>query len=83
MIGGMSWKSSSLYYQLPNREVHRRLGWQHNARSLLFTLDFDELDQAAGGGHWDLIADRVADAARRLERAGAQGQIGYRMRCRR
>jgi aspartate racemase len=70
-IGGMSWESSSLYYQLLNREVQRRLGGQHNARSVLFTLDFEELDQAAGAGNWGLVADRVADAAQRLEAAGA------------
>ena len=71
MIGGMSWESSSHYYKLINREVHSRLGRQHNARSLLFTLDFDELDVAAGEGNWQLIGDRVSDAAQRLERAGA------------
>ena len=51
--------------------MHQRLGRQHNARSILFTLDFDELDLAAGEGNWALIGQRVADAARALERAGA------------
>lgn len=71
LIGGMSWESSALYYQLLNREVRRRLGGQHNARSILYTLDFAELDDAAAAGNWRLVGDRVADAAQALERAGA------------
>lgn len=71
LLGGMSWESSALYYRLLNTAAHRRLGGHHNARSLLFTLDFDELYGMASSGRWDLVGDTVADAARRLERAGA------------
>lgn len=71
LLGGMSWESSALYYRLLNTAAHRRLGGHHNARSLLFTLDFDELNDAAAAGRWDIVGDRVADAARRVEAAGA------------
>lgn len=71
MIGGMSWESSALYYRLLNQAAHRRLGGHHNARSVMFTLDFDELNDMAGRGDWDGIADRLCEAARRLEKAGA------------
>jgi aspartate racemase len=71
MVGGMSWESSALYYRLLNAAAHRRLGGHHNARSVLFTLDFDELNTMASMGRWDSVSERVAEAARCLERAGA------------
>jgi aspartate racemase len=71
LIGGMSWESSALYYRLLNREAHRRLGGHHNARSVLHTLDFDELNRAAAEDRWDIVGDRVVDAARSLKAAGA------------
>lgn len=42
LLGGMSWESSALYYRLINQAAHTRMGGHHNARSLMFTLDFDE-----------------------------------------
>ncbi|RWN35185.1 MAG: amino acid racemase [Mesorhizobium sp.] len=71
MVGGMSSESSAIYYRLLNQAAHRRLGGHHNARSVLFTLDFDELNEMAALGRWDDLAETVAEAARNLERAGA------------
>lgn len=72
LLGGMSWESSALYYRLLNASTHRRLGGHHNARSLLFTLDFDALNGAAAAGRWDVVGALLADAARRIEGAGAE-----------
>lgn len=71
LLGGMSWESSALYYRLLNTATKRRLGGHHNARSLMFTLDFDELNMLAAQGDWPQVATLVSDAARRLEQAGA------------
>lgn len=71
LLGGMSWQSSALYYRLLNDGAHRRLGGHHNARSLLFTLDYDELDRLADAGDWQAIGEIIAAAAGSLERAGA------------
>ncbi|ODT07236.1 MAG: aspartate racemase [Mesorhizobium sp. SCN 65-20] len=70
LIGGMSWESSALYYRFVNQAVHRRLGGHHNARSLMFTLDFDELNDLAAKGDWDQVAAVVSGAAQNLEAAG-------------
>lgn len=70
LLGGMSWESSALYYRLINEAAQRRLGGHHNARSLMFTLDFDELNDLAAKGEWERIAQVVA-AAGNLERSGA------------
>lgn len=71
LIGGMSWESSALYYRLINQAAHSRLGGHHNARSLMFTLDFDELNDLAAKGDWERVAEVIAKAARLLEAGGA------------
>jgi aspartate racemase len=45
LIGGMSWESTTLYYQLINREVARRLGGLSSARLNLVSLDFQDIAQ--------------------------------------
>jgi aspartate racemase len=71
LIGGMSWESSAVYYRLVNEGVRARLGGQHNARSLLYTVDFAAVEAMQHAGRWDEAGDVLADAALRLERGGA------------
>ncbi|CAN7364031.1 aspartate/glutamate racemase family protein [Aminobacter sp. LjRoot7] len=71
LLGGMSWESSALYYRLINQAAHARMGGHHNARSLMFTLDFDELNRLAAAGDWMRVAAVISEAARSLEKAGA------------
>ena len=67
----MSWESSALYYQLINQETKRRLGGHHNAKSLLHTVDFAVIEACQRAGDWQQTAAILADAARGLERGGA------------
>nr|WKF56478.1 Putative racemase YgeA [Paraburkholderia busanensis] len=71
VIGGMSWESSAEYYKLLNRYAKARLGGHHNARSLLLTVDFADVEALQRAGDWDALGQQMADAARRLERGGA------------
>jgi amino-acid racemase len=71
LIGGMSWESSAAYYRLVNEGVRARLGGQHNARSLLYTVDFAAVEAMQRDGRWDEAGELLADAALRLERGGA------------
>jgi len=71
LIGGMSWASSALYYGHFNREVMQRLGGLRSARVVLSSLDFAEVVAGQQAGDWDALAALLADAARTLERAGA------------
>jgi aspartate racemase len=71
MIGGMSWESSSVYYQQINREVQKRLGGVHSARILVHSFDFAEITAMWQSGAWNEANRRVAQAAVGLERAGA------------
>ncbi|TDV20751.1 aspartate/glutamate racemase family protein [Paraburkholderia caballeronis] len=71
VIGGMSWESSAEYYRLLNREAKARLGGHHNARSLMATVDFADVEALQRAGDWATLGTLMADAARQLERGGA------------
>ena len=71
LIGGMSWESSAEYYRIINQTVRARLGGVHSARVLMWSFDFGEIEALQHAGRWDEAAALLADAARRLERGGA------------
>lgn len=71
LIGGMSWESTAHYYTLLNKLVKNRLGGYHSAKLLLYSIDFDELAQLAFVENWQEVTAMMVDAARRLERGGA------------
>jgi aspartate racemase len=71
VIGGMSWESSTEYYRLLNRHAKARLGGHHNARSLMLTVDFAQVEANQRAGDWNALGQQMADAARQLERGGA------------
>jgi aspartate racemase len=71
LLGGMSWESTVLYYQVINRVVARELGGLHSAEILLDSVDFHEIEGLQREGRWDDAGDLLAGRARRLEAAGA------------
>src|ERR1700722_3786662 len=71
LIGGMSWESSAEYYRIINREVRSRLGGVHSARSLMWSVDFGEIERLQHRGDWDTLTEQMKDAAIRLEHGGA------------
>jgi aspartate racemase len=71
MIGGMSWESSLEYYRIINEEVHRRLGGVHSAKCLMLSVDFAEIEEQQRLGKWVEGTQLMVDAARALERGGA------------
>jgi aspartate racemase len=68
----MSWESTVPYYQIINRTVAARLGGLHSARILLHSVDFHDVERMQHDGRWEESGDYLADAARGLERAGAE-----------
>ncbi len=75
LIGGMSWESTTLYYQLLNRIARERLGGQHSAKLVLWSVDFAPIARMQAAGLWDEATAVMVDAARRLERAGAEAIV--------
>lgn len=71
LIGGMSWESSLLYYQIMNQRVNEKLGGLHSAKSLMYSVDFDEIKSLQYEGKWDEATKIMMDAAQKLESGGA------------
>ena len=71
LIGGLSWESSVEYYRIINQETRKRLGGVHSAPCLLYSFDFGEIETLQAAGDWAAASERMVDAARTLQRAGA------------
>ncbi len=71
LLGGMSWESSAEYYRIVNEAVRERLGGLHSARVLMWSFDFAEVEELQHDGRWDEALVLMIEAARRLERGGA------------
>ena len=71
LIGGMSWESTVTYYQIINETVKEQLGGLHSAKCVLYSVDFEEIEKCQARGDWDRSAEILTEAARSLEKAGA------------
>lgn len=71
LIGGMSWESSAEYYRIINEMVRDRMGGLRSAQCLMWSFDFAEIEALQHAGRWDAATDLMVQAARRLERGGA------------
>ncbi len=71
LIGGMSWESSLEYYRIINEQIKEKLGGLHSAKSLMYSVDFDEIEKLQHQGNWQEATKLMIDAAQRLEKGGA------------
>lgn len=71
LLGGMSWESSAEYYRLINEAVQERLGGVHSAKIVMYSVDFAEVEKVQHTGDWEGATQLTIDAARRVERGGA------------
>ncbi|MED0771256.1 aspartate/glutamate racemase family protein [Bacillus siamensis] len=71
LIGGMSWESSAEYYRIINEEIKKKLGGLHSAKCVLYSVDFKEIEHYQSEGAWDKAGAALGEAARSLEKAGA------------
>jgi aspartate racemase len=68
----MSWESSIEYYRLVNELVRDRLGGLHSARSVMLSVDFATIETLQHQDRWDDAGALLVEAARALERSGAE-----------
>ncbi len=71
LIGGMSWESSIEYYRIINESVKERLGGLHSAKSVMYSVDFAEVELLQREGRWDEATKMMVEAAQNVERGGA------------
>ncbi len=67
----MSAQSSAEHYRIINEVTAKRLGGRHNARSLMLTVDFHEIEALISRGEWDRVARQMRTAAHQMEAGGA------------
>jgi aspartate racemase len=70
-IGGLSWRSSIEYYRIANETIAERLGGSHSAKTIMYSVDFDEVVKLQHCGKWAEISELITNAAKALEKAGA------------
>ncbi len=71
LIGGTSWESTLEYYRIFNETVKARLGGLHSAQCLIYSLEFSEVAPMGAEGRWDELSVVIVEAARKLQRGGA------------
>jgi len=71
LLGGMTCESSVEYYRLVNEGVRTRLGGIHSAQSLMYSVDFGEIQPEMEIERWDLVLARLIEGSLHLQRGGA------------
>lgn len=71
LLGGMSWESSLSYYQIINKYTNELLGDQNNAKSILYTVNFEEIERLQHQDKWEEATQILLNACISLEKAGA------------
>ena len=71
LIGGMSWESTSVYYQLINKKIKAVLGDNHSAKIIMISVDFHEIAKLQHDNNWEQLSVLMVETAQKLEKAGA------------
>lgn len=71
LLGGMSWESTLQYYRLLNQGINKKMGGLHSAKIAMVSVDFQPLEILMQQGEWTELGERLAGAAQKIEKAGA------------
>jgi aspartate racemase len=71
LIGGMSWESTVVYYQLLNQLAREKLGGLNSAKVLLWSFNFREIEDLQSIGDWQSATEKMCHAAQSLKKGGA------------
>ena len=71
LIGGMSWVSTEIYYRIINETVQKRAGGMCSAPLVIESLNFCDLARIKTDEQWTNAAEKLKEAAKRLEASGA------------
>jgi aspartate racemase len=71
LIGGTGWPSTLEYYRIINEETNKRLGGLNSARCILYSFNYEDINQCNLREDHEGVYKYVLDAAVRLKTAGA------------
>ncbi len=72
MIGGISWESTQVYYQILNKKVNTPRGGLHSAKIILQSVDYAEIEKLQSTDDWEALDQTMVTAAQNLENAKAE-----------
>jgi aspartate racemase len=72
LIGGISYHSTAVYYQLINQYTNEELGGAHAAKLLLYSVNYDDIRQWVNQNDWPQIEKHLSEIALNLESIGAE-----------
>ncbi|MFC4006504.1 aspartate/glutamate racemase family protein [Nonomuraea purpurea] len=72
LIGGLSWESTVIYYQIINQRVRERLGGSHSADSLIWSVDYTTVENLIFAGRWEEVSTLLTGAGGKLADCGAE-----------
>ena len=67
----MSWESSATYYKIINQYTNTLLGSQNNAKSIMVTVNFDEIEKLQHADKWEEATQILIKACKSLQDGGA------------
>ena len=71
LIGGMSWESTVTYYSIINSRINAELGKNHSAQCIVYSFDFQNIEELQYAGKWAELEVELIKAAKALKAAGA------------
>ncbi|HOV93257.1 MAG TPA: aspartate/glutamate racemase family protein [Spirochaetales bacterium] len=71
LIGGMSWESTATYYSIVNSRINTELGKNHSAQCIVYSFDFQTIEELQYAGRWAELEVELIKAANALKAAGA------------
>lgn len=72
LLGGMSWESSLEYYRIINEEVKNKLGKSNSADCIMYSFNFQEVEELQHEGKWEELTNMMVNEAENLKKAGAE-----------
>lgn len=71
LIGGMSYPSTSVYYDLINQKINEKLGLNNSAKIILYSFNFEEIEHLQFENKWQELQKMIENAGVILKNAGA------------
>lgn len=72
LLGGLSPESTVEYYKIINSEVRKVLGGCSSAELIIESFNFKEIETLQFQDKWDELAEKLSEAAQKLEKCGAE-----------
>lgn len=72
LLGGMSWESSLVYYQIVNQKAKEILGGHHSCECVMYSVDFDPIKKLQHENNWEKLTQIMIQAAQKIEKGGAE-----------